>query len=381
MIWGGDDNKDVSLNPSDITVYNNLFAKPYAWLSGNYDIKELFEMKNATRILIFNNVLWNNAAQGQAGSAILFRSVNQEGGCTWCVVRDATLQQNILVNSPRGLSTTSELAQGGPVTTPTTNIGIYDNLLYQIGNFPFLIVGDPGGNASHNVNYVNNTVWGSGTMNAAVYFSWDPYPYVPLVNGFNFINNVWSTTLYGITKDGGGEGNATMAAMTTGTVALTNNIIAGGSSGNYSNYPGNYFGSNPSVVNSACGNFNLSSPGSYGPPPVGAQHIPSCTGSVPANFTCSFQHTGNCNSVPIPNAVTPQIGFVQASNSPYQGYSISSCATCPSGTNDLTIDFAGVLSLTATGLSDASHGATWSPTISASNAAGAGTGVVSVTFQ
>ena len=380
MIWGGDDNKNVSLNPSDITVYNSTLAKLWAWLPGSYDIKELFEMKNSTRLLIFNNLMYNNAAQGQAGYAMLFRSVNQDGACTWCVVLDTTLQQNVIVNSPRGLNIATQL---GNVTTPTTDVDIYDNLLYQIGTtYPLTIGTDSGNHTMVNVNYVNNTFWGTGTLYAAVYFSFSPQTASIMVNGFDFANNVWSTSSYGVIGDSPlGQGDPSLAALTTGTVVLTNNIIPGGVSGDYTSHPGNYFGSNPSVVNAACGNYALSSPGSYGPPPVGAQHIPSCTGSVPANFTCSFQHAGNCNSVPIPNAVTPQIGFVQASNVPYQGYSVSSCATCPSGTSDLTIDFAGVLSLTATGRADASHGATWSPTISAANGAGTGSGVVSVTFQ
>jgi hypothetical protein len=51
-------------------------------------VKNLFEIKNAQRMLIEGNVFENNWAEGQGGSAIVLKSVNQGGACPWCVAKD-----------------------------------------------------------------------------------------------------------------------------------------------------------------------------------------------------------------------------------------------------------------------------------------------------
>ena len=63
-------------------------------------MKNLFELKNARRVLIEGNVFENNWAHAQNGTAILFTVRNQDGKAPWSAVQDVTMINNLLRNSP-----------------------------------------------------------------------------------------------------------------------------------------------------------------------------------------------------------------------------------------------------------------------------------------
>ena len=64
IIFGGADPKVPELVPSDIIVRGNLFHKPLEWRWRTYPtkwvVKNLFELKNARRVLVDNNTFINN---------------------------------------------------------------------------------------------------------------------------------------------------------------------------------------------------------------------------------------------------------------------------------------------------------------------------------
>ena len=93
VMFGGADPAIRNLVPSDITIRRNYIYKPQSWLAP-WTVKNLFELKNAQRVLIEGNVLRNNWANAQSGYAVVMGSVNQEGGCYWCIVQDVTFRQN-----------------------------------------------------------------------------------------------------------------------------------------------------------------------------------------------------------------------------------------------------------------------------------------------
>ena len=108
IMFGGADPSVANLVPSDIEIRGNWLLKPLRWWSrsSNYvgihwTVKNLFELKNAQRVLIDGNVLENcwvdpNAAYGQQGAnAFVLTTRNQGGGCPWCVVQDVTVTNNI----------------------------------------------------------------------------------------------------------------------------------------------------------------------------------------------------------------------------------------------------------------------------------------------
>ena len=65
IIFGGADPKVPELVPSDIIVRGNLFHKPLEWKNRQpaWVVKNLFELKNARRVLVDNNTFINNCVQ------------------------------------------------------------------------------------------------------------------------------------------------------------------------------------------------------------------------------------------------------------------------------------------------------------------------------
>jgi hypothetical protein len=95
MMFGGGDPSIPNMVPSDIEIRRNHFFKPLAW-RGVWQVKNLFELKNAQRVTIDGNIFENNWSDAQGGIAILFTTRNQGGTAPWSVVRDVTFTNNIV---------------------------------------------------------------------------------------------------------------------------------------------------------------------------------------------------------------------------------------------------------------------------------------------
>ena len=97
VMFGGAETAINGLVPSDITFRRNYLSKPLAWRSEEspWTVKNLFELKNARRVLVEGNVFEHNWAAGQAGYAILFTPVN-DGNAPWTVVSDVVLRFNLV---------------------------------------------------------------------------------------------------------------------------------------------------------------------------------------------------------------------------------------------------------------------------------------------
>jgi hypothetical protein len=85
--------------PADITFTRNHCFKRLSW-SGVWEVKNLFELKRAQRVLVEGNVFENNWVDGQNGTAILFTARNQSNDAPWSVVRDVMFRNNKVINSP-----------------------------------------------------------------------------------------------------------------------------------------------------------------------------------------------------------------------------------------------------------------------------------------
>jgi hypothetical protein len=115
LMIGGGDPTISGLVPADITIRGNHFFKPTAWTSETstqsgaprgkkWRIKNLFELKNAERVVFEGNVLENNWIQAdQQGFAILLSPRNQSGGCPWCRIKHVTVASNLVKNSIAGV--------------------------------------------------------------------------------------------------------------------------------------------------------------------------------------------------------------------------------------------------------------------------------------
>ena len=102
VMFGGADPAVHGLVPSDIEIVRNHFAKPLRWKMDHpsyegtpWAVKNLFELKNARRVLVEGNLLEHNWPHAQNGFAILFTPRNQDGRAPWSVVEDVTFRNNV----------------------------------------------------------------------------------------------------------------------------------------------------------------------------------------------------------------------------------------------------------------------------------------------
>jgi hypothetical protein len=105
IIFGG---AEATSTPADIEVRHNHMFKPRMWLKGQpgftggadgnpFIVKNLFEMKNAQRVLFEDNILENSwGGFSQTGFGIVVTPKNQEGRsgslCPMCAVTDITIR-------------------------------------------------------------------------------------------------------------------------------------------------------------------------------------------------------------------------------------------------------------------------------------------------
>lgn len=107
ILFGGG---GATMTAADIEIRGNYLFKPLIWKPGvpgfvagasgkPFIVKNLFELKNAQRVLFENNVLENSwGGFSQNGYAILLTPKNQGGHCPVCRVTDVTIRYNRISN-------------------------------------------------------------------------------------------------------------------------------------------------------------------------------------------------------------------------------------------------------------------------------------------
>jgi hypothetical protein len=118
ILFGGG---PATATPCDIEIRGNYMYKPLSWNPSDptyagvaYVVKNLFELKNACRVLFEGNVLTNNwGGYTQRGTAILIGPKNQFGGtdinlCPLCFISDVTVRYNYVSTAGSGI----EIANG-----------------------------------------------------------------------------------------------------------------------------------------------------------------------------------------------------------------------------------------------------------------------------
>jgi hypothetical protein len=207
---------------------------PPSGLGDVWQVKNLFELKNARRVVVENNLFENNWKAAQPGYAILFTVRNQDGTCTWCVVSDVRFEYNVVRNVAAGINI---LGYDYPnVSAQSHSITIRHNLFERVttalgGNGWFLLMGlEP-----RNVIVDHNTVDHDGTTVVYAYSAGSTPVAMP---GFRFTNNAVRHNEYGINGAGTSTGTLTLSGYFPDGV-VTGNWMPGGSA---TRYPaGNYF--------------------------------------------------------------------------------------------------------------------------------------------
>lgn len=133
VMFGGADPAISGLVPSDIEIRKNHFYTPLSW-KGVWTKKNLLELKNASRVLIEGNVFDGSWVDGQTGTAIMFRSANQDGRCRWCRTTDVTFRRNYVTHAAGAITL---IGGGNSVDTTLRRILITESVFDSIGVAPY----------------------------------------------------------------------------------------------------------------------------------------------------------------------------------------------------------------------------------------------------
>jgi PKD repeat protein len=190
-------------------------------------VKNLFELKNASQVLIEDNLFENHWKDGQPGWAVVFTPRNSNGACTWCIVEHVQFRYNLVRNVAGGVNILGYDSPG--VTKQTNNIDIQDNLFLMTtalgGPAWFMQMGDE----PRDVRVHHNTIDSNGTTVVYAYGGSCSAPRQIL--GFEYVGNAARYRTYGINSPCG-TGNPTLAAYLPGALFLSN-YLAGASASRY----------------------------------------------------------------------------------------------------------------------------------------------------
>ena len=241
VMFGGADPSIDGLVPSDIVITGNHFAKPLAWRSATpggkpaWTVKNLFELKNARRVLVEGNLLEHNWTAAQNGFAVLLTVRNQDGGAPWSVVEDVTFARNVVRHVGAGVNILGR--DDIHSSQQTRRIAIVGNLFDDVGGrwgsgrlFQVL-------DGTSDVSIQRNTASNSGF----VLFGGDHAPHT----GFVFEDNVALHNETGIAGSGTASGRASLDRYFPGA-SVKGNVLVGGDAARYP--PDNFF---PASLNGA----------------------------------------------------------------------------------------------------------------------------------
>jgi len=255
FILGGSDPPISGLITQDVTFRRNHLAKPAAWRSQKWQVKNLFELKNAKRVLVEANLMEFVWQEAQVGYAILLTPRNQDGKAPWVRVEDVTIRYNLVRHAGGAMQIIGE--DSNYPSGSTNRVRIADNLFYDVdtarwgGTGAFALIGEGPGNIAIEHNTVSQTgniltAYG-GTKN-------DP----KLITGFVFRDNLIRHNEFGVHGADRATGQDTLSAFFPDAV-FQSNVIAGGDAARYPK--GNTFISEQdfdrSFVNAPGGDYRL----------------------------------------------------------------------------------------------------------------------------
>jgi hypothetical protein len=139
ILLGGD---EATTTPTDIEIRHNHMFKPMNWMQGQpgfvggvdgnpFIVKNLFELKNAQRVLLEGNILEDNwGGFSQAGAAVLLTPKNQAIGtmnvCPICQVTDVTIRYVTISHAAGALVLANGLSTNGGVPLAGERYSIHD---------------------------------------------------------------------------------------------------------------------------------------------------------------------------------------------------------------------------------------------------------------
>ena len=262
VMFGGADPYMTNLVPSDIEIRGNHFFKPLSWRIGDqsyagipWPVKNLFELKNAQRVLVEGNIFENNWLHAQNGFAILFTVRNQDGTAPWSVVQDVTFTRNIVRHTASAVNILGQ--DDNYPSQQTRRILLKGNLFEDVdgtrwggdGRLFQILDGAADVVIDHNTAFQTNyVVMADGAPSL----------------GFAYDNNLTPNNQYGV----GGTGTTGNPLLTLATffpgALFGRNVLMGGNAPSYP--PTNFFPASwgaVGFVDFASGNFQLAATSPY----------------------------------------------------------------------------------------------------------------------
>ena len=224
VMFGGANSKSADRIPADILVEHNHFSKRLAWKGQPRNVKNIFELKQAKRVVIRHNVFERNWTDGQSGWGIVFTVRNDEGGSPWAVVEDVLFEHNIVRDTEKGFNILG--VDSNHLSGRTTRITIRHNLVLTPGTF--LQVGGEVGELTIDHNTVDNG-WSFGLLykgDVQVASEGVKRPARFAVEKLTITNNLANHNGYGLIGDGTGIGIPALDAMAA-SYSWTHNVLAG----------------------------------------------------------------------------------------------------------------------------------------------------------
>jgi hypothetical protein len=228
FLAGGHDPPLMDVVPSDLTISGNYFFKPLAWQSAHRgSVKNLFELKNARRVHIFDNVFENCWTDAQSGHAVVFTVRNEDGAAPWSTISDVTFEYNLVRNAAGfALNILGLDDRPGIASVQAVNLVVTNNLFLRV-NAGVMVA-----NAPRPSTFAHNTMLGIQNTFLSMPGATNP--------GLTFSNNVVAGGLYGIAGNGqAGMGLPSLNQGAPGAV-MRANVIEGNSERTLQYPAGNY---------------------------------------------------------------------------------------------------------------------------------------------
>jgi hypothetical protein len=224
FMLGGADPHIPGLVTEDVVFRRNHLSKPLEWRDERWVVKNLFQLKNARRVLVEGNLMEYSWRSGQVGYAIVLSPRNQDGRANWTTVEDVTIRENVIRHAGGGMQIIGE--DSNHPSGPTRGIRVVNNLFYDIdarqwgGTGAFALIGD----GPSDLRIEQNTVSQSGNMLMA-YGGSTSAPRG--AEGLVFRGNVIRHNNYGVHGTNRAPGRDSLEAFFPRAV-FTGNVIAGG---------------------------------------------------------------------------------------------------------------------------------------------------------
>jgi len=231
----------ATLTPADIEIRHNHLFKPLTWkpgspgflggASGNpFIVKNLFEIKNAQRVLLEGNILENSwGGFTQTGFAILLTPKNQSNRCPICKVADVVIRLNRVRRVGNGFVVSSGLSDSGGAASGGERFSIHDNIFEDIdgkqyGGFGAFAQISSTLPALRDITVTHNTAFPSRAL-----FMIGVGVDRGKVANFVFTNNLVGVAEFDIFSTGGGQSNCAFHPQAQGPAGVVKNCFANAS--------------------------------------------------------------------------------------------------------------------------------------------------------